>query len=265
MKIKLITISSLLLLMLTTQLFAGISLSQADSLVELRNAQFDSINILADSTHINQAIHLYQEIIANSAIRTEKHEAIWKILSAYYFKGLFTTLDNDSRKKIFSEGIQIGEKYLPEFPESVEIHCWLGILWGYWGEVSSQFASARAGVPDKVKSLAEKTIALDETYLEAGGYRLLGRLHFKVPKIPLFMSWPSKTKSIEYLEKAHQMAPSNLFNTLYLAEVLLDQEQEARARQLLNEIINTKKLQHGIAADAFVKRQAKILLNKNRH
>jgi tetratricopeptide (TPR) repeat protein len=244
------------------RLFAEDAIVKADSLFEYRNEGFNQEELLADSTNINNAIDLYKQVLTDSVNSEKKHEAIWKLLRAHYFKGNYITKDNDYKKLIFAQGMEIGEKFLPEFPESVEIHCWLGILWGYLGEVYSGLSAARMGIPKKVKYYAQKVIELNDTYLDGGGYRMLGRLHFLVPKIPIFMNWPSKKKSQLYLEKAHEIAPDNMLNKLYLAEVLFRRDQEERARILLQEILDTEGVVHGLAVDTWIKSEAKDLMKK---
>ena len=262
MKLKIIGIGFILFAIFSSQLFAVDLMAEADSLFAQRNAIFDTEKILADSGNINKSITFYQKIIDSNPDSATKNEAVWKILRNYYFKGLFVTHNIDERIKIYTKAVEIGEKYITELPKSVAINCWLGILWGYWGEVNSKIASVRKGVPDKVRFYAEKTIMLDSTYLDAGGYRMLGRLNFKVPHIPLIINWPSRKKSLEYLEKAHHVAPNNLFNKLFLAEVLLDLNHKERGLQLLNDIIQTRISTREIAVDTFLKHQAQILLKK---
>jgi tetratricopeptide (TPR) repeat protein len=237
-------------------------MTKADSLFEQRNAVFDANKILADNANINQSIALYKKIIATAADAQTKQEAAWKILQAYFFKALFTTADAGERVKIFSEAVTLGEKLADEFPQSVAVNCWFGIVLGYLGEVDSKLNALRNGIPGRVKKIAEKVIALDGNYLDAGGYRMYGRLNYIVPNVPLVMSWPSKEKSVEYLEKAYKIAPDNLFNELYLAEALLDQKQKERAIRILESIITTKEIRHDIALDMFIKRKAKLLLGK---
>lgn len=262
MKCQKIGLGTLFFLISITHILAADLMTEADLMFEQRSVQFDPQKMLADPTNINKSIELYQKIIDTTTDPELRQEAIWKILRDYYFKGLFVTHDVDERIGIYTTGVEIGEKYVEEFPESIAINCWFGVVLGYWGEVNSKIASARKGVPGKVKAIAEKVIKMDENYLDAAGYRMYGRLHYKVPKIPLVMGWPSKKKSIEYLEKACKIAPDNLFNKLYLAEVLLDQKQTERGVQLLNSIVNTNETVHGIASDAFLKQQAKFLLEK---
>ncbi len=237
-------------------------MAKADSLFERRSAIFDANRILADKAIVDQSISLYKKILDTSTDTKVKQEAAWKILQAYFFKALFTTVDDKEKVKIFSEGVSIGEKSVNEFPQSVAVNCWFGIVLGYKGEFDSKINSAKDGVPGRVRQIAEKVIALDENYLDAGGYRMYGRLHYIVPSIPLVMSWPSKRKSVEYLEKAYAIAPDNLFNELYLAEALLDQKQTERAVRILESIVETRGIRHDRALDTFIKRQAETLLKK---
>ncbi len=265
MKHGLTTFGLIVFLAIFSRSLAENLITKADSLFESRNAIFNSAELLADSANVDEAISLYQNEFDTNPDSSKKQEALWKLLRAYYFKGNYTTKDNKDKKKFFTKGVKLGEKYLHEFPESAEIHCWLGILWGYLGEVHSNLTAARKGVPGKVKYYAERTIALDEICLDGGGYRMLGRLYFKVPKIPIFMNWPSKKKALEYLEKAHKIAPENMLNKLYLAEALLAKNQKERAQELLQEILDTEDLVHGLAVDTWIKNEAKELMQKSKH
>lgn len=262
MKLKIIAIGLSLITIFVSRSAAANLMMKADSLFEQRCAVFDMDKVLADNANINRSISLFKKIIDTSSDATIKNEAAWKILQAYFFKGMFTTNNTKEKVEIFSEGVTIGDTLVNEFPESVAVNCWFGIVLGYLGEVDSKVNSVRNGIPGRVRKVAEKVIALDEHYLDAGGYRMYGRLHYIVPSVPLVMSWPSKKKSVAYLEKAYTIAPDNLFNEFYLAEALLDQKRKERAVQLLKSIVRTKEIRHGIAVDTFIKRQAISLLVK---
>jgi tetratricopeptide (TPR) repeat protein len=251
-----------LMILFNTMLIADDYIVKADSIFNSRIDHFDVEKVLADSTTVNRAIRLYQKSLTANRLKEEKYEAIWKLLQAYYFKGNFTTDNMEEKQRIFARGVEIGEHHIKTYSESVEIHCWLGILWGYLGEVYSSFTAARKGVPGKVKYYAEKTIELDDHYLDAGGYRMLGRLHFMVPKIPLLMGWPSKEKSMQLLKKACAIAPKNLLNKLYLAEVLYEENDKNQARLILENVIHTREIIHDIIIDTWVKNEAGRLLHK---
>jgi tetratricopeptide (TPR) repeat protein len=203
---------------------------------------------------------LYTFELKNATDRSRRTEALWKLLQAYYFKGQFGTDDEKLKRKIYAQGLEIGEQYVNELHESVEVYTWLGITWARWAEVYGLFAAARKGVANKVKFYGESALELDENYLDAGAYRLLGMLNFSVPKVPFILTWPSKETALAYLEKANRIAPHNLYNKMYLAEVLYDQKQHDRAKKLLNDIIDTQGVVHDLAIDSFIKKQARDFL-----
>ncbi len=251
-----------ILLMASQPGFAANRVTVADSLFEQRNLNFDAEQLLADSTIIIRAIELYKQAVDSCKNPQNRLEALWKCLRAYYFKGTYTTSDVSEKRDIYEEGISYGERYAETYSESVEFNCWMGILWGYRGEVTGYLKAAREGIAGEVKNYAEKTIELDKSYLDGGGYRMLGYLHFKVPNIPFVLGWPSKKKAQKLLEKAHKIAPDNLLNKLYLAEVYLDSGQTEAGKELLLDIINTETLVHDIAVDKNAKKMARELLEK---
>lgn len=239
----------------TWQSSAATLLEAADSTYAQRGTNFNRETLLADTTIINQAIDLYRRAAAE-AVGPEREEATWKLLRAYWFKGSYTTADRNEKKAIFDEGKEIGLEAAREFPESAGVNLWLAALWGTWAEAYGKVKAAKKGAAGKIRKLCEKVIELDPAFNDAGGYRVLGRLHFKSPKIPLILGWPSKKKAVEYLEKAYAIAPDNLFTKLYLAEALFKRKQRDRAVDLLNEIVKTDQTVIGIVEDAQIKKEA---------
>lgn len=262
MKNILIRITTIyILIFFSVQLWANDRIAEADSLFARRNENFDVQRLLADTVFVNKAITIYRDVLVSSADSSDKKEALWKLLRAYYFKGQFGSADEDIKQDIYDEGIDIGETYITQIPESVEAFMWLGINWARWAEVSGVLSAALKGVAGKIKEYAEKTIELDETYLDAGGYRLLGMLYLSVPSIPLLLTWPSDEEGLIYLEKAYNIAPHNLYNKMYLAMALHSADQTKRSRELLLEIINSEEIVHDVAIDSFIKKEAEDYLN----
>ncbi|MDZ7264569.1 MAG: tetratricopeptide repeat protein [candidate division KSB1 bacterium] len=255
-----------ILLLLCLMLFAGglsaqTLLQQADQFYEQRGAGFNQSKLLADSSQINKAIQLYQQVLA-SATGAEKEEATWKLIRAYYFKGKYTTYDSERRKKIYDLGKALGEKGLKEFPDSPGINLFSAIVWGVWGEEYGILKAAKEGVAGKIKELCEKTIAVDPNFDEAGGYRVLGRVYFKAPKIPLVLGWPSKKKAVEILQKGLELAPRNLTTRQFLAEALYSQDQKERAKEMMKAILAETEVLEGIAEDAVIKSEVKATLKE---
>lgn len=250
---------SFVLLFAGSGLLAQTALEQADALWEKRGENFNQQTLLADPAHIDQAIQLYQEAL-DSATGEAKAEATWKLIRAYYFKGNYTTNDSEAKKAIFDKGKELGEAAIEEFPNSPGVFLFTAIVWGVWGEEFGIFKAARKGVAGKIKEYCERVIELDPNYDNAGGYRVLGRVYFKAPKIPFILGWPSKEKAIGFLEKGLAAAPDNLITKQFLAEALYAEDQKERAIELLNEILATTEIVGGVAEDANTKHDVKQLL-----
>ncbi|UCE06208.1 MAG: tetratricopeptide repeat protein [bacterium] len=256
---RFMTLSFCFILLFAFNLSAQNLVQHADSLWEKRGEVFNQEKLIADSANVNQAIELYKEFI-ETATGAEKEEAIWKLMRAYYFKGKYTTDDSEMKKKTYDLGKDLGKVGLEAFPESVGIHLFSAIVWGVWGEEYGVFKAAKEGVAGKIKEHCEKVIELDPNFDEAGGYRVLGRVYFKAPKIPLILGWPSKKKAVEILEKSYEIAPKNLNTRQFLGEALYSQKQKERAIQLMKEILAETDVIEGTAEDAVIKHEVEATL-----
>jgi tetratricopeptide (TPR) repeat protein len=210
---------------------------------------------------IDEAIAAYERAVRE---QPDRLEASWKLLRALFFKGEHVAQTNDAKQKIFGHGKEAAEaavdrlaqkaggrakldamtpaqaaKALAGAPEAAPVVLWAGVHWGLWGDAFGRIAAARQGVGDKVRRYAETGIALDETYDEAAGHRLLGRLHDLAPKIPFVTGWVDHDKAVAELRRAVALAPENFLNQLYLAEAILDHQpaKAAEAREILRKLI----------------------------
>lgn len=143
-----------------------------------------------------------------------------KILRSSYFYSANAEKEKKKQKEILQRAIDIGTEGLEMYPNEAAINYQMAGCWGRWGEVNGIFASARKGVADKVKLYGEKTIKLNPAFEEGGGYRTMGRLHFKAPYIPFILSWPDKEEALKNLAIAVEKGPENLTNHLFYAESL---------------------------------------------
>jgi len=210
---------------------------------------------------IGEAITAYERAVKEQPARLE---ASWKLLRALFFQGEYVAQSNADKQKVFGRGKEIAEatidrlaqkvggrakldamspaqaaKALAGAPEAAPVVLWAGVHWGLWGDAFGRIAAARQGAGDKVRRYAETGIALDETYDEAAGHRLLGRLHDLAPKIPFFTGWVDHDKAVTELRRAVALAPDNFLNHLYLAEAILDHQpaKSAEAQEILRKLI----------------------------
>jgi len=187
-------------------------------------------------------------------------ELIIKIMDASYYYVTYAETDKTLRKKAVDKAMEIGEKGLEAFPDSAGIHYWQAALWAGWSRLHGMIASSRKNVTQKIKDLAESTIKLDPAYCEGGGYRTLGRLHFKTPRIPFFLSWPRKKTALAYLKKAVEIGPHNLTNHLFYAESLIERGKRKEARKEVDFIQKAKIDKESVVEELRVKREALDLL-----
>ncbi|HEV2856281.1 MAG TPA: hypothetical protein VHC97_26055 [Thermoanaerobaculia bacterium] len=215
----------------------------------------------AQTGPVNEAVAAYERAVKE---QPDRLEAYWKLLRALHYKGDFATPSKEGKQQAFARGKEVAEAALDRLarrtagsrekldamtpaqaakavsgvPEARPLFLWAAVHWGLWGDVFGRMAAARQGVGDKVRRDSEILIALDERYEEAGGHRILGRLHTLAPKVPFVTGWVDRDKAISELRKAVALGPGNWDNHLFLAEALLEYQpaKAAEARDILRRL-----------------------------
>ena len=108
--------------------------------------------------------------------------------------------------------------------------------------------------------MSEKIIEMDSSYSDGGGYFMLGAVHFKSPYIPFLLPWPDNDEAIKYLQLAHDKMEATLNQKNYLAQALYKDGQTIKAKQLLNEVINSTPKQENLVEDLDHILEAKTIL-----
>ena len=215
-------------------------------------------------------------------------EPRWKLMRALHFKGEYTTDDAGRKKSIFDEGKRVGEEALDvargqaaraglsmakagpldlvpalkENRDAVAAFLWAGIDWGKWALVFGKSAAVKQGAAAKIRDYATAVVRMDPAYDDAGGYRVLGRLHHQTPSVPFFTGWASRSDALEDLKKAHEIAPKNFVNRLYLAEVTWDYDKphRAEARGMLESLVKDAPSAEYLVEDRKAQEEAQALL-----
>ena len=212
-----------------------------------------------DSIHINQAIFYLHKALASN---THNEKAYHYLLLSYYYKGAFVVKTKAEQKRNYYLGKKLGEEATQLYPKNSALLLWYIANYSKYGEANGIVASAKNGLADKIKTEAEKLLELDPKFNDGSAYKLLGVIHYKVPYIPLFITWPSKEKAEEYLKKALSVNPKSISNIYYYAEFLTEVKREAEAKVLLNKIVNAIPRSNAIVEDLYDISMAKKLLNK---
>lgn len=203
---------------------------------------------------IAEAIAAYEEAFAD---RPDDLETRWKLMRALLYQGEYVFEDPDEKLAVFARGRDLGEagldqlaaasvgrqaldrmdvaeavRALRDAPEVEALVFWTVVHWGVWGRETGKMAAVRQGVAGKVRRYSEILIGLDESYENAGGYRILGRLHFEAPKVPFITGWVDDRKALTFLERAVELGPDDPLNELYLIEAVHKNDRSRRAEAL---------------------------------
>jgi hypothetical protein len=217
-------------------------------------------------------------------------EPRWKLMRALHYQGEYTIDDPEKKKAIFDDGKKVGEEALdvarraasrsglslekagplelvPALKgnhDAVAAFLWAGVDWGKWALVFGKSAAVKQGAAAKIRDYATAVIRMDPTYDEAGGYRVLGRLHHQTPSVPFFTGWASRTDALASLRKACEIAPRNFVNRLYLAEATWDYDKAHRAdaRGMLESLVKDAPSPEQLVEDRKAQEEAQGLLKQ---
>jgi tetratricopeptide (TPR) repeat protein len=184
----------------------------------------------------------------------------WKLLRALFFEGEYATAASDRKLALFERGRELAEAGLDRLGEQVggrrrldelsvadlpaavpdrtlaaRTYFWATVHWGLWGQTRGKLAAARQGVAGTVRDYAERVVALDPAIENAGGHRILGRLHSEAPRIPFVTGWVDHARAVTELERTRALAPGDLLTSLYWADALLEHFPQRR-REALQEL-----------------------------
>jgi hypothetical protein len=207
---------------------------------------------------IREAVRSYESVLS---ARPGSLEARWKLLRALHFAGDFASEDPAEKRRIFDRAKDVSEQGLALLADQVgsgvrleemdpehigsrleaaevrpsdvaRLYFWSAINLGAWSRNAGLLSAVRQGVANRIHRHTLITIALEPEYEQGGAFRLLGRLHAELPRVPFVSGWVDRNESIPLLERAYAMAPDNPGNRLLLALTLLDLAHERRSEAL---------------------------------
>lgn len=195
----------------------------------------------ANPKRISEAIAGYEKAAAAS----ENVEPRWKLARALFFQAKLTGLGRDRQLALHErartagdQAIAILRRHAPGGPlpmtasprqiaaalsrdrDAAPAYFWTAVAWGEWGLLAGKARGAKAGAAARIRDAAATVVALDPGFEEGGGYRVLGRLHQRAPRIPLVTGWVSRAEGLRNLRLAVRTAPKNFVNRHFLAEAL---------------------------------------------
>jgi tetratricopeptide (TPR) repeat protein len=144
------------------------------------------------------------------------------------------------------------------------LHFWTAIAWGSWSRTTGLLAAVREGVANRIHRYARIALALEPGYDDGGAYRLLGRLHATLPRVPFISGWVDRERAIPLLESGYTLAPWHPGNRLLLALTLLDLAPGRRdeALALLRQAAATDPRATRLVEDRAIIAEARALLSR---
>lgn len=247
-------------------IFLGLSaaLCSAQSDFELGVQYFDKRaenhdGLKVDSANINMAIKHFRKSI-EAGVKEERSTDY--MLLCYYYKAAFVVRTKKWQKKNYLIGRTLGERAYKKYPKNKGILLWYIAHVSKYGEAQGIIASAKNGLADKIKTLTRQLMELDPKFSDGSPHRIMGVINYKVPYIPLFLTWPSKEVAEEHLKKALAVNPNAIANLYYYAEFLVEEKRNAEAKVILTRLLKIAPRKDALIEDLYDISMAKKLLNQ---
>ncbi|MBN2134471.1 MAG: protein kinase [Acidobacteria bacterium] len=222
---------------------------------ELRVQIEDSDKLYYRRKNVVEVVFAINKLMKALSIDNESYEAIFRLSRNYYMKGRLITRISE-QKRAFNQGIAWGQKAIDINDNRVEGHYWLAVNLAKWGDVNGVF---RGMVTiKKVIQHVEKVVELDDKYSGGGGYRVLGRIKFRLPNIV----GGSLKESAELLEKAYAIEPKNPDTLIFLAETRMAEKKYKEAKRLLTELMTIEPLPQWRYETFYNRKDAEPMLQK---
>jgi tetratricopeptide (TPR) repeat protein len=221
--LKIIGCLTLTLLMTTAGLNAGTpdaGMAAADALLQ---------GPTLDQSQAEKALNLYERMLSSAS--ASRALVLEKLARACFILG--DVAPKKHGEGYYRKGKIYAETLIQEDPTQSAGHYWLALNLCGQADAAGYMVGRRL-LPQIIKSL-ECSLALSETYDQAGAHRVLGRIYFQAPDWP--MSVGDMKKSLEHLKAAVRLAPGNSTNRLYLAQTLARLHYRSLAHQELEMVL----------------------------
>jgi FimV-like protein len=179
-----------------------------------------------DPTKDRRALDLIEQSLAADG---KNYQLLWRASRSYYHVG--ERAPKKERIKIYSQGIEVGEKATAVQGNGAEGHYWLGANIGGYCEEDGGLSALRN--TKRLRAEMEAVVRLQPEYDRGNAFLALGQLDCHLPR--LFGG--SLERGTAYLERGLQIAPQNFEMKLALAQAYIDAGRREDARRQLNEVI----------------------------
>jgi tetratricopeptide (TPR) repeat protein len=175
-----------------------------------------------------EAIALLDAAIAEDPDNPELH---WRVARYHFWLG-DTANNNDLRVSHSKQCWDHAERVKVLDPSLVQGHYWAMACIGTYSEGVGILNAVRQGLATKFEENGLRAESIDANYDSGGPLRALGRFHDQLP-------WPLRDaeKSRAYLNRALAVGPNHARNLYFMADLELEEGNEAEARAILDKIL----------------------------
>jgi tetratricopeptide (TPR) repeat protein len=175
-----------------------------------------------------KAIEAYKKAIALDESRVD---AYWKIALVQFWNGTHEK-DPEKQQAAFKDGIEYAKIAVSLDGNCKPARFWLALLYGLYGQARGIAQSLHMLEP--MKAELDWILEKDEAFEDAGAHRAYGRLYFLLPAI----KGGDKAKARKHLARAIELAPKNLLNYLYVAEIQSSEGRRDEAKASLKSLLD---------------------------
>jgi tetratricopeptide (TPR) repeat protein len=156
---------------------------------------------------------------------------LWRNARWHFWKA-DTAEAGRTKEKLSKAGWDLAERALGQQPESIDARYWAAANCGTYGETIGVVTALSKGIEGKFRKNLDYVVEKAPGYEWGGPLLTLGRYYAKLP-------WPKRDrkKAIQNLRAALEKNPTNLRARVYLAEVLLDDDEPRQALELVEEVL----------------------------
>ncbi len=244
----------------------SILISQTDKFqegVSLYNNRAEGANgLVANDINISKAIKIFESLQEPYNTSKQDLNASIYLTKSYYFMAQYVAQGKSDKKLYFELAKDLSERYIYKYPESVELLYWNLATMSNWAKLIGVKSVTKLGAAENYREKAVDIIVMDPNYEDGGGYFLLGAVYFTAPYIPLIISWPDDDKAVKYFSRAVETGRSTPLQMLYLAHALIKTDQEDKAKEVLQRIINTAPSELNYIEDSHYIHEAKNIWNQ---
>jgi tetratricopeptide (TPR) repeat protein len=240
--IRLLFLSILILLPVTTRALQPSPIDRADSLFTARDS--------GDS--LKQATLLMEQLTTREP---SNYEAWWRLTRLRYYLA-DREKDSSKKSKLLQAGIDAARKAVALDDKRVEGHFWFAANEGEYADLKGALQSLN--LVKTIRKEFEAALAINPAYENGAIYSALGQIDLNLPRL----LGGNDRRGIERLEEGIKVGPNNAELAVTLAEVYGKKGRKDEARKLLEAVISGSDPARSPTELAELKTKARALLDK---